>query len=136
MQNIVEVHSRLMDSLNDSILSVNSIYGLLILLFLLGLFVVFMKKIRNFVTYGIALLLLLQILHVVAYQTPFGEWLPVLRSLFKYEPLVAIAQLFVGTPICKGILWVHSFLYVMVDAAFSMLFYSIRTLFFYFNKNK
>lgn len=122
-EHLLQYKQEIEGTLSQTPLSPDSLYGLLMILILVGIGVLFCKKILRAISFGIGFLLLLQVLHVIAFLTPFGESYPVMQTLFKYEPAVALAQMFVGTPICDGLLWLQVFLNRTIGVAFTVVFH-------------
>lgn len=107
MDSIQNIKDYLMDSLNPSIFSFNSIPGILIIILIIILIHSFYKKAIESIGWIIGILLVYELFYCLS-LTGINDYIP-LSYVFKYDILVSIAQLFVGTPICDGLLYVASF---------------------------
>lgn len=99
MQEIfVTIKDELINMLNPSAFTIDSLEGILIIALIIYMIYHMSRKTKNIVKACLGILLALQI----------GWWLSCtslnnlinLRSIFKYDVLTSIAQVFVGTKIC------------------------------------
>ena len=116
---VTQVFEGLQSSLADTPFSLSSLPGILLLLCLIGIVVLCVKKVGRMIAAGFGLLVLLEILHIIAYRTPIGSDVPILQTIFPYEPFTALAQLCVGTPVSDVFLWIQAFLNTVIGGAFT-----------------
>lgn len=112
--NVADVKDKIESTLNSSALSWDSVYGIIIIL-ILGIAIY--RGVRRTLSSPIrvlGLIFLLEVGHILAFSTSLGTDVPVLRVIFKYDVLTAIAQLFVGTKIGDGLLWVQAWINAVV----------------------
>lgn len=114
--------SALQEELNPSVFSLDSLRGLLLLLLIIGIVVCLVRRMTRLVGLGIVVLILIQILHVFSTST-IGSNIPVLADIFKYDVFQSLAQLFVGTPVCTGFLYVQQFFNQTFGLAFEAVYY-------------
>lgn len=107
-ETINNIKERLLESLNPSAFSLNSIPGIIFIILLITLVYCIYKKATKAISWLAGGLLVYEALYCLS-LTGFNDLVP-LSVIFKYDVLTAIAQLFVGTPICTGLLYVVSFL--------------------------
>lgn len=129
---INQVFKGLQDSLANTPFSLSSLPGILLLCCLIGIVVIFTRKVSHIIVTGFGLLLLLEILHIITYKTSIGETFPFLYRMFFYEPFTALAQLCVGTPLSDGLLWFQAFLNTVIGGAFETVWYWICLVYQYF----
>lgn len=120
MEMLTTAVSELEKELNPDWWSWDVFRGIFMFLLCLGLGFCIVKKLTKFVWCGLMLILLVQICHVFA-MSDLGANFSWLQTMFKYDVLQSIAQLFVGTPIATGILYIQAFL----NQTFSMVFDAI-----------
>lgn len=101
--------SALESELSSRILSINSLQGVLVLFLVAYIAWKFFKDVPRFIAWVIALIVFLEIGHVASKGT-LGNMIPVLKIIFKYDVFQSLAQLCVGTPVCKFLLYVQSYL--------------------------
>ena len=108
-----EAFQQLTDSLAPTIASVSSIEGVVVVLLITWLVFGVVKKAARTVWSASACILAVQAIYLLtsAGVVPYTD-------LFSHDVLAAVAQLFVGTPICDGIMWVDAHL----TAAFGSVF--------------
>jgi hypothetical protein len=94
--------------LNPSALTLDSIEGIITLLLILFLVKSIFEKSIKLISWCIAGILLIQIGYWLSF-TGINDYIP-LSSVFKYDILSSIAQLFVGTKVCDVILYINAFL--------------------------
>lgn len=99
----------LQDDLNPSIFTWNSIEGLLVILFIVGLVLYFGKKVKNIIVSGFMFMVFLEMMHILA-MSSVGDRFTILQTLFAYDTIQSLAQLCVGTPICRLLLYLQAFL--------------------------
>ena len=110
----------LLEQLNDRILSIDSLQGLLV--FLLCALIIFKLagEVRKMLRWFIFLILFMEIGHAAA-QTELGQSIPWMGQIFKYNMLQSVAQLFKGTPICTALLYMQQFLNETIGQAFPII---------------
>lgn len=122
---IQEVFDNLQGQLSDTWASTDSFYGILMLVFGLLIVIWCIRKAARTVSWLVGFFLFLQIMHVIAFKTDIGVMFPVLQGIFKFEPLVALAQLLRNTPVCGWLLWLQAFLDATVSGAFQTIWHWI-----------
>lgn len=123
---VESVKQGLEQTLNQSVFSGDSVYGILIVILIVFLLIRSIHKMTNFVLSLCGFLLLLQVMHWVSMNTLVGTWVPVLQSVFKYDVFTALAQLFVGTPVADGLLWLQAWLNTVLAAVASWVLYLVQ----------
>lgn len=123
---VESVKQGLEQTLNQSVFSGDSVYGILIVILIVFLLIRSIHKMTNFVLSLCGFLLLLQVMHWVSMNTPVGTWAPVLQSVFKYDVFTALAQLFVGTPVADGLLWLQAWLNTVLAAVAGWVLYLVQ----------
>lgn len=98
-----------LSQLSDTVFSTASIEGIVIIALICWLIFGVARKMKHLVGWILGVIFVFEVGHLVAYSS-LGNWVPELRTLFKYDVLTAVAQLFVGTPVCEWILYIQSFL--------------------------
>lgn len=115
-----QIKQTLERTLSSDIFTTNSIYGLIII-FVVGIWIFgFIKKIISSPARLIAFILLLEIGHILAFSTALGSYVPAMKVIFKYDVLVALAQLCVGTKVADVLLWIQSYLNSVIGGAFAI----------------
>lgn len=112
-ETIVSIKDRLMESLNPSAFSLNSIPGIICVILIITLIYGLYKKATKAVSWFLSILLVYEAFYCLS-LTGFNDLVP-LSKVFKYDVLTAIAQLFVGTPICTGLLYVVAFISALMS---------------------
>ena len=102
-------------TLNDSVLTPNSIYGIVILVVIVYLIIHGIRKVTSSIGSIISFILLIEIGHICAFYSSLGVWVPVLRDIFKYDVFTALAQLCIGTPIADALLYTQAWLIAVMD---------------------
>ena len=120
MPDVGEVKQGLESTLNDTIFSIDSIYGIVIILFIVWCVWRMLRHAAGSPFRIIGFLLLLQIGHVVAFNVNVGNATHVLQTIFKYDVLTALAQLCVGTRVADVLLYVQAWLNAVVGGAISI----------------
>lgn len=123
---VESVKQGLEQTLNQSVFSGDSVYGILIVILIVFLLIRSIHKMTNFVLSLCGFLLLLQVMHWVSMNTLVGTWAPVLQSVFKYDVFTALAQLFVGTPMADGLLWLQAWLNTVLAAVAGWVLYLVQ----------
>ncbi len=116
------------DSLNQTIFSTDSIYGILFILFIIVSVVMLSKSLWKLIGTWVGVILLLEIMHLLAFQTELGVMFPQLTVIFKYQVIVMLAQLCVGTPVSEWLLMVQAFLDSTIGVAGSIVIQAIQFL--------
>lgn len=109
--------SELEKELNPDWWSWDAFRGIFMLLLIVGLGVCIAKKLMKFVWFGLMMVVFIQICHVFA-MSDLGTYVPWMKTIFKYDVLQCIAQLFVGTPVAVGVLYIQAFLNQTFSLAF------------------
>ena len=105
-----QIFESMKDSLANSPLTLNSIYGILIIAFIVLIIVALRKALHYAAGIIFGWLFAAELLHIFAFYTAVGAEVPILQTLFKYDVLTAIAQLFPNTAAADGLMWCQSFL--------------------------
>ena len=118
MTEVENLANTLKSTLNPSAWTTDSLYGIIILV----LIVWFVIRLIRGVTRSIGsilsilgLIFILEVGHILAFNSTVGMEYPVLKDIFKYDVLTAIAQLFVGTKVCDFLLSAQAWLIQVVD---------------------
>lgn len=109
---------QLAEELNPHWFSSETIQGLFVLLLVIGLCVCIFRKLTKLVFLGFAFLVFCQIMHIFGGSDLGMQVAPWASSVFKYDVLQSLAQVFVGTPVATGILYVQAFLNETFGLAF------------------
>ena len=99
----------LQDALNPSIFTWNSLEGILVILFIVGIVLHFGKKVKNIIMSGFMFMIFLEMMHILA-MSSVGDRFTILQTIFAYDTIQSLAQLCVGTPICTLLLYLQAFL--------------------------
>lgn len=114
MESLLNSKEQLLNTLTDSPFTWNSVYGVLVILFLVGLVFMAVKKVGHAVLWGFSVMLFVQIMHIIAFSPEVTavvpEVIPILQTIFKYEPITALAQLCVGTKLSEWLVMLQVFL--------------------------
>lgn len=105
---VSEIKDNLVNSLNPSAFSLDSIPGIICIILLITLFYSLYKRATKAVGWLLGILIVYEAMYCLS-LTGFND-LVHLSTVFKHDILVSIAQLFVGTPICTGLLYIASFI--------------------------
>lgn len=107
-QGIVEIKDMLEGMLNPSVFTLDSVEGVVVTA--LGIWAVYRitKNLGDFVGWAIGALFLIQLGYVLGF-TVLDNYIP-FSSIFKFDIITAMAQLFAGTPIADGLLYVSAFI--------------------------
>jgi len=105
---ITEIKDKLDSTLNAHSISPDSIEGIVIM-FAIG-FIIWgiYRRALKFVKWSLSVILICEIMYWLG-RTSFNDIVPV-ANVFKHDILTSIAQCFVGTKVCDGILWVDAFI--------------------------
>lgn len=101
--------------LNSNRWSIDSIEGVIIILIILFLVYSISKKLIDFIWWCIGLLLFIQIGYILS-LTSLNNTIP-LSTIFRYDILSAIAQVFVGTKFSDILLWISKHLNTTITGA-------------------
>lgn len=119
MDQVQSVKETLEQTLNPSVLSTDSLHGLLIIVVISLLVWYGIKHTTRSIVSILSFILLIEIGHVVAYSTSVGESAPILKEIFKYDVFTALAQLCVGTKVASVLLymqaWLNTVMQTVVD---------------------
>lgn len=107
---VESVKQALEGTLNSSILSTDSLYGILIIIVVAYLVVRGIRKVTSSIGSVIGFILFLEIAHILAFNTSLGDIVPIAKEIFKYDVFTALAQLFVGTPVADALLYIQAWL--------------------------
>ena len=108
-------------TLNESVLTPNSIYGIVIIVVIAYLIIHGIRKVTSSIGSIIGFILLIEIGHIAAFYSSVGIWAPVLKEIFKYDVFTALAQLCVGTPIADALLYTQAWLIAVMDRVVSFI---------------
>lgn len=103
------------NTLSDSVLTPNSIYGIVIIVVIAYLIIHGIRKVTSSIGSIIGFILLIEIGHIAAFYSSVGVWAPVLKEIFKYDVFTALAQLCVGTPIADALLYTQAWLIAVME---------------------
>lgn len=129
VENVSDVFNGLKDSLNASAFSVDSVYGVIVLLLAVFLSIKICKSLRKSIMWWIGLVLFLEIMHVLAFSTVLGTWIPATQVIFKYDVLTMFAQWCVGTKVSEFLLLLQAYISTIVGGAFATIFHWFELLF-------
>ena len=110
---ISEIKDRLFESLNPSIFSLNSIPGIIVLILIITIIYCIAKKATQALNWILKFILLYECFFCLS-LTGFNDLVP-LSKVFRFDICTSLAQLFVGTPICDGFLYVASFIAALMN---------------------
>ena len=110
MTDVDAIKNALENTLNGTVLSLDSIYGIIIVVAIAFLVYKAIKKATSSVMSIIGFILLLEIGHICAFNTSLGVSFPTLQTIFKYDVLTALAQLCVGTKVADVLLYIQAYL--------------------------
>lgn len=116
MEQVTTVKETLQETLNPTVLSTDSLHGLLIIGVIAFLVYWGIKHATRSIGSILAFVLLIEIGHVVAFNTTVGELAPITKTIFKYDVFTALAQLFVGTKIADVLLYIQAWLNSVMQA--------------------
>lgn len=111
--NISEIKDRLFESLNPSIFSLNSIPGIIVLILIITIIYCIAKKATQAVSRILKFILLYECFFCLS-LTGFNDLVP-LSKVFRFDICTSLTQLFVGTPICNGLLYATSFIAALMN---------------------
>jgi hypothetical protein len=115
MSEVGNLANTLKETLNSSALTTDSLYGIIILVLIAWIIIKFAKNVTRSIGSIIGLILVLEIGHILAFQSTVGTEYPILKEIFKYDVLTAIAQLFVGTKFGDFLLSAQAWLIQVID---------------------
>ena len=125
---IKDLKDRLLESLNPSAFSLNSSQGIVFLLLIIILVYSFYKHAIKAVGWLCGILIVYEAFYCLS-LTGLNNYIP-LSTVFKHDVLVSIAQLFVGTPICDGLLYVAAFIGRLMTRIWSLCGWIVEGLWF------
>lgn len=105
---ISEIKDQLASSLNSTVFSLNSIPGIIALILIITIIYGIYRRATRAVSWTLGIIVLYEAFFCLS-LTGFNNLIP-LSTIFKYDICTSLAQLFVGTPISDGFLYVASFL--------------------------
>lgn len=129
VDNIKDVFKVLNESLSDTIFSLNSVYGIAFIILSIILIIWIKRIIKKSLVWWVNYVLFLQIMHVLAFSTKLGTWLPITQVIFKYDVLTMLAQLCVGTKFSEFLVWLQAFLNTVIGGTFITIFCWLETFF-------
>lgn len=103
---IIAIKDELSAMLNSAAFSTDSIEGWLVILLTGFLIYNLGRKAMKFVAWSVSAIFLVQVCYWLSF-TGLNSIIP-LSEIFKYDVLTSIAQCFVGTRLCDGILYVNA----------------------------
>lgn len=115
---IKDLKDRLLESLNPSIFSLNSIPGIIILILIIMLIYSFYRHATKAIGWFGGILIVYEAFYCLS-LTGLNDFIP-LSYVFKHDILVSISQLFVGTPICDGLLYIAAFIGALMAKIWSI----------------
>ncbi len=107
-QGIVEIKDMLAGLLNPSAFTLDSAEGVVVTVLAVVIVYRVTKNLGDFVGWLIGALFLIQLGYVLGF-TVLNNYIP-FSSIFKFDVITAMAQLFAGTPICDALLYVSAFI--------------------------
>lgn len=116
---IVAIKTELESLLNSSAFTTDSIEGWLVILLLLFMGWNISRKALKFVAWSVSFIFLVQVFYWLSF-TGLNDIIP-LSEVFKYDVLTSIAQCFVGSRLCDGILWVNAFIQTICTQAYNLI---------------
>ena len=125
---VKDLKDRLLESLNPSAFSLNSSQGIVFLLIVIILIYSFYKHAIKAVGWLCGILIVYEVFYCLS-LTGLNSYIP-LSTVFKHDVLVSIAQLFVGTPICDGLLYVAAFIGRLTSHIWSLCGWIVKGLWF------
>ena len=123
---IEAIKTELSTLLNSSAFTTDSIEGWLIILLVGFIIWNIYRKTVKFIIWSASAILLFQIMYWLG-LTGLNDIIP-LASVFKYDILTSIAQCFVGTRLCDGILWVNAFIQTVCTQVYNFIANGIQNL--------
>lgn len=115
MNEVEKLKDALKDTLNPSALTTDSLYGIIIIVLIAWIIIKFAKSVTRSIGSIICLILVLEVGHLLAFNSTMGNEYPILKEIFKYDVLTAIAQLFVGTGFGDFLLSAQAWLIKVID---------------------
>lgn len=115
MNEVEKLKETLQNTLNSSAWSSDSLYGIIILVLIGWLVIKFARNVTRSIGSIIGLIIFLEVGHMLAFNSSIGTDYPILKEIFKYDVLTAIAQLFVGTKVGDFLLSAQAWLAQVVD---------------------
>ena len=106
MELVSDIADKLSKTLDDTVTSVNSIEGVIVLLLIAFIIYSVVEKSFQFLKFSVGVLLIIEIGYVLSI-TGFNELLPFNR-VFKYDVLTSLAQLCVGTKVSSVLLTIDA----------------------------
>ena len=101
--------------MNSSTWSSDSLYGVIILLLIGWILIKFAKNVTRSIGSIIGLIIILEVGHMLAFNSSIGTDYPILQEIFKYDVLTALAKLFAGTRIGEFLLSARAWLSQVID---------------------
>jgi hypothetical protein len=105
----------LQSTVNSSAWSSDSLYGVIILLLIGWILIKFAKNVTRSIGSIIGLIILLEVGHMLAFNSSVGTDYPILQEIFKYDVLTALAKLCEGTKISEFLLSARVWLSQVID---------------------
>lgn len=106
MELVSDIADKLSKTLDDTVTSVNSIEGVIVLLLIAFIIYSVVEKSFQFLKFSVGVLLIIEIGYVLSI-TGFNGLLPFNR-VFKYDVLTSLAQLCVGTKVSNVLLTIDA----------------------------
>lgn len=107
-QGIVEIKDMLAGMLNPSAFTLDSAEGVVVTVLAVVIVYRITKNLGSFIGWCVGALFLIQLGYVLGF-TVLDNYIP-FSSIFKFDVITATAQLFAGTPVCDGLLYVSAFI--------------------------
>lgn len=105
---LIGIKNEVMDLLNSSAFSTDSIEGWIVIFLCLVIVYKVTKEAYDFIGWCVGVLFLIQLGYCLS-LTGLNDLIP-LSDIFKYNVVVSVAQCFVGTPFCDLLLYVDAFI--------------------------
>ena len=115
MAEVENLANTLKSTLNPSAWTTDSLYGIIILVLIVWFVIRLIRGVTRSIGSILGLIFILEVGHILAFNSTVGMEYPVLKEIFKYDVLTAIAQLFVGTKVCDFLLSAQAWLIQVVD---------------------
>ena len=116
---IISMKNDLMGLINPSAFTSDSVEGVIIILLFLFLVYEVSHKAIHFAGWLCGLIFMFQVGHWLSF-TGLNRMIP-LNTIFKYDVLTAIAQCFVGTKVCDGLLYANAFIRTVCSQMYNLL---------------
>lgn len=103
-----EIKEHLSGLLNESVFTLDSIEGVIVIILCVLIIYEASRKAIQIAEWLFAVIFLFQVCYWLGY-TSLNDIIP-FNKVFKYDVITAVAQCFVGTKFCDGLLWFNAFI--------------------------